>query len=151
MPARIRILRDVALPAMFVGLWVGACVMSHLIGRDLFRVAAEVRAAQVAGEPVPTDEVESVAGRAAGLAVVNLPLFVAIGPMMRSENPAPGPLYWTLVVIGCVYVPFFATLLVFFLVHAPSQGSLMPGVEWDDGTREENEEDIKDDDADRKP
>ncbi|MBI1291784.1 hypothetical protein GC173_11155 [bacterium] len=144
-------LRDQLVIGLFFILWIGATVVSHMIGRELFIVAQDVRAAEAAKEPVPEERVEAVSSKAAGLAIVNLPLFVAVGPMMRAEDPRPGPLYWALVVVGCVYVPFFATLCVFFLVHAPSQGSRMPGVDWDDGSREENEEEISDDDADRKP
>jgi hypothetical protein len=148
---RLARLRDQLFIGFFFLLWAGAAVLSHSIGRELFIVAREVRAAEAAKQPVPEERVGQISGRAAGLAVVNLPLFVAVGPMLRAESPQPGPLYWVLVTIGCVYVPFFATLCLFFLVNAPSQGSMMPGVEWDDGTREENEEDIKDDDATRKP
>jgi hypothetical protein len=141
-----RVPREQIFIPIFFMLWALTAIGSHVLGNDLLRAGREYRVA--ADEEAPPELMERLASRGTGLMVFNLPLFVGIGPMMRAETPAPTPLYWVLVVLGSAYVPFFATICIFFLVHPPSQPGTYPGVEWED--EEEIGEEDPDDDTKRR-
>ena len=120
----------------FVVLWAANCALSHATGRVFIR---EAKLAQNEEPPGPQEEQKRVR-QGAGLLIMNFPLFVGLGFIVRSGEPGMGPLYWSLVILGSVYLPLLLTLFTYLLFHAPRGPRGLPGVDWDKNLEDEDDE-----------
>jgi hypothetical protein len=128
--------------ALFFLLWAGACVLSHAVARPYVEQAQVMRRLEAEGkDPTAVLMEEQQTQRGAVLVIFNLPLFIGLGVVVRAAEPSMGPLYWGLVILGSVYIPFFLSLFTFFLFHAPQGPGNLPGVDWDDGSLKDEEDD----------
>jgi hypothetical protein len=124
---------------LFLVLWGAAIVGSHKLGRELLATADAVRALGPEAETIPQELHDRLAARGTGLLLLNFPLFIASGPLARTPDADETILFRLLTLLGCVYVPGFVTICLYFLFHAPGQSGTGVAVEW-----EEDELDEKD-------
>lgn len=125
---------------LFFLLWFINCVLSHSVGRE-FLDTAQKMAELSEEERAEFQPDESQQNQGFALLFTNLPLFLGLGLIVRGEDPGAGPFYWALVVLGSVYLPAFITLCIYLIATPPSAGISMPGVDWDDGSLPEDDDD----------
>lgn len=135
-------LRKQVFLGLFFVLWMGNCVLAHVAARPFVERAQVAHTIQAAGgDPAEVAPGEDQVAQGAGLLVVNLPLFVGLGVIVRQDPPETGKLYWSLVVLGSTYIPLFLTLCVFFFFHPPKGRMPLPGVMDDDEYLADEEDD----------
>lgn len=132
---------------LFFLLLAANTILSHAVARDFVAWANEVRRAEQTGldpaEAVPVAEEDL--SRGVVLMVTNLPLFAGLGWIVRAEQPAMGPLYWVLLLLGATYGPLIVTGSVYLLINAPKGPGSFPGAEPDGGPNDHEEDDDDDD------
>lgn len=122
----------------FFLLWAANCIFCHAVGRGFLDRAEEIRRNPPAEVVEDQRADESTIARGMLLMIANLPLFIGLGFILQGEDPGTGPLYWSLVVLGSVYIPFFVTICLYFLLHPPGAGNRLPGTSWDEEILEDD-------------
>lgn len=131
--------------AIYFLLLIANTIFCHYVGDEFLRAARQMHIVKEAGgEPATVEIADEQMARGGSLVAVNLPLLIGLGSIVRQPDPHPGLLYWTLLILGSTYAPFVVTMLLVFLVHAPRQPDSFPGVDLDDGSLEDEEDDGND-------
>jgi hypothetical protein len=127
----IRIPREQLFLGLFFVLFIGNAVFNHYVGAVYTSHAREVaeRTAEGSADGDLPQLTETELGLGRLTFVTNLPLFVILGVIVRSDHPGMGFGYWLCLVVGSTYVPFFITMMVYFLVHAPRDPRHFPGAD----------------------
>ena len=114
---------------LFGALFFANIILCNQLARDVFVEAVNAAPIASSSEGKAREDIHVAIGRRGfAVLVLNAPVFVNLGFAARSHPPTLGPGYFTLLVLGSTYLPFFITLVLFLLVHGPGKYGMLPGM-----------------------
>jgi len=108
---------------LFFILFISNTIVCHYAGTGHVRAAQTMAAhrddASFVAPESDLSELQKSFGRL--MVIMNFPLFMVVGFIVRSPDPGMGFGYWLALIIGSVYLPGIMTMLVYFLIHPPER------------------------------